>query len=237
MRSERCMRLGIAGWLAGIAIAVPAQDSFDDKPGRRVTPTPPTTTTTTTTVPPARPPAPPSPVPLPPGPPGGATATGEAQDFGVRPQTQLRATSQLHGPTPTSLPGGKVVGTAQLAQWMQGQQGQAGRVMLLHAIHSPMHLPNAIPAAPASQGGSFDDAVQREFGAYLQQATGGDRARLIVTYCQGVQCWGSYNAALRAIQMGYTNVHWYRGGIEAWQQADLPVLNGGGAAGGQRPAR
>lgn len=22
------------------------------------------------------------------------------------------------------------------------------------------------------------------------------------------QCWGSYSAALRAIRMGYTNVHW-----------------------------
>jgi 3-mercaptopyruvate sulfurtransferase SseA len=33
----------------------------------------------------------------------------------------------------------------------------------------------------------------------------------------------SYNAALRAINLGYTNVLWYRGGIEAWQQAGLPV--------------
>ena len=62
-----------------------------------------------------------------------------------------------------------------------------------------------------------------EFGAFLTQATGGDRARLIVTYCQGVKCWGSYNAALRAIRLGYTNVHWYRGGVEAWQQAGLPL--------------
>lgn len=150
----------------------------------------------------------------------------ETHDFGVAPTSRLQPSMQLHAPTPTSIPGGKVVGTRQLAQWMQGQQGRQGRVLLLHAIGNPQHLPNAIPVAPASQGGSFDDQVQREFGQYLEQATGGDRSRLIVTYCAGVECWGSYNAALRAIHMGYRNVHWYRGGIEAWGQAGLPVLTG-----------
>ncbi len=38
-----------------------------------------------------------------------------------------------------------------------------------------------------------------------------------------MKCWGSYNAALRAIRLGYTNVHWFRGGVEAWQQAGLPL--------------
>lgn len=164
-------------------------------------------------------------------PPGGnapamAGSLGEAHDFGIAPTARLQPSTQLHSPTPTSIPGGKVVGTRQLAQWMQGQQGQQGKVLLLHAIGSPQHLPHAIPVTPASQGGSFDDQVQREFDQYLEQATGGDRSRLIVTYCAGVECWGSYNAALRAIRMGYTNVHWYRGGVEAWGQAGLPVLTG-----------
>lgn len=231
------MRSGLALCALGIGITASAQDSFDDKPGRRsATPVPaptpapaPAPPARTTTPMPAPGPAAPRgtlPSPRPPAPAAATAGTAEGHDFGVQPVAQLRASNQLHGPTPTSIPGGRVVGTQQLAQWMQGQQGQFGRVMLLHAIHGPMHLPNAIPAAPASQGGSFDDAVQREFGTYLQQATGGDRGRLIVTYCQGVQCWGSYNAALRAIKLGYSNVHWYRGGIEAWQQAGLPVLNG-----------
>lgn len=154
------------------------------------------------------------------------TGVGEQQDFGIAPTNRLQPTARLHSPTPTSIPGGKVVGTAQLAQWIQGQQGRQGRVMLLHAIGSNEHLPNAIPVVPASQGGDFNDQVQREFGRYLEQATGGDRARLIVTYCAGVQCWGSYNAALRAIHMGYRNVHWYRGGMDAWRAAGLPLKLG-----------
>lgn len=144
----------------------------------------------------------------------------ETADFKVKPTAQLRPTDQLHAPTPTSIPGGKVIDTRQLQQALQSGQGNP---MLLHAFPSPQHLPGAIPVVPAGQGGSFDDQVQREFGQYLQQATGGDTARMLVFYCQGVQCWASYNAALRAIRMGFRNVHWYRGGLEAWQQAGLPI--------------
>lgn len=147
-------------------------------------------------------------------------ASNEAQDFGVAPTRQLRPSQQLHGPTPTSIPGGKVIATQQLAQLMQDRQGSA---MVLHAFGAAEHLPGAIPVGPAAQGGGFDDQVQREFGQYLRQATGGDQSRVLVFYCAGPQCWGSYNAALRAINMGYHNVYWYRGGIEAWGEAGLPI--------------
>nr|WP_146910579.1 rhodanese-like domain-containing protein [Arenimonas daejeonensis] len=65
----------------------------------------------------------------------------------------------------------------------------------------------------------------------MQQATQGRKDRPMVFYCQSTQCWMSYNAALRAINLGYTKVLWYRGGIEAWQQAGLPM----GGPGGQAP--
>lgn len=169
-------------------------------------------------------------------------AHGEARDFGVAPTGQLRPSQQLHGATPTSIPGGRVISTRQLSQLLQG--GQAN-LLLLHAYGAPEHLPGAQAVGPASQGGSFDDQVQRDFGQYLRQATGGDTARMLVVYCAGPQCWGSYNAALRAIHMGFRNVHWYRGGIEAWRQAGLPLQDGQGrplpsmAASGQgmAPAR
>jgi len=147
-------------------------------------------------------------------------ASNEAQDFGVAPTPQLRPSDQLGGPTPTSIPGGRVIATQQLAQLLQGRQGAP---LLLHAYAGMEHLPGAIAVVPAAQGGGFDDEVHRGFGQYLQQATGGDTSKMLVFYCGGPQCWGSYNASLRAIALGYRNVHWYRGGLQAWQQAGLPV--------------
>lgn len=169
-----------------------------------------------------RPPQPPPHVPQ-------AQGSGnEMQDFGVTPTQQLRPTQQLHGPTPTSIPGGRVIGTQQLAQLLQG--GQA-KPLVLHLYGGPQGIPGAVPAGPAAQGGGFDDQVQQGFGQFLRQATGGDTSRLIVLYCGGVQCWGSYNAALRAMKLGYRNVAWYRGGVEAWQQAGLPMQPAGGQMG------
>src|SRR5262249_16667725 len=46
----------------------------------------------------------------------------------------------------------------------------------------------------------------------------------LVFFCHSSKCWLSYNAALRAIGAGYTNVLWYRGGIAAWKAAGLPLV-------------
>lgn len=158
---------------------------------------------------------------------------GEGTDFGVAPTQQLRPTQQLHGPTPTSIPGGKLIDTQSLAQLLQ----TGIPVVVMDIYGGPQHLPGAVPAAPAGQGGSFDDQVQQGFAQYLQQATGGDKSRFLVFYCGGVQCWSSYNAALRAIALDYRAVHWYRGGIEAWQQAGLPLASANNAMQGQPAAQ
>ncbi len=152
----------------------------------------------------------------------------ERQDMGVAPTAQLHA-GQMHGPTPNQLPGGKLVTTPELVQLIQSPQSG---VMVFDVLGGQQMLPNAVPVVPASQAGSFQDQVQRDFGNYLQQATGGRKDRPMVFYCQSTQCWMSYNAALRAVNLGYTNVLWYRGGIEAWQQAGLPLSAPGGYGGG-----
>lgn len=149
---------------------------------------------------------------------GQPQAGAELQDFGVPAQAQLHD-GAMHGPTPTSIPGGRLITTVELAAMLQQNQGQANGTLLFHVLGSPPMIPGAIQAAPASAPGNFSDQTQQEFGQFLQQATQGNRARPMVFYCQSTQCWMSYNAALRAINMGYSSVLWYRGGIEAWQQS------------------
>jgi rhodanese-related sulfurtransferase len=148
-------------------------------------------------------------------------AQAERQDMGVPATAQLKS-GGLHGPTPNQLPGGRLVTTPELVQLLQNP---AQGTLVFDVLGGQQMLPNAIPVVPASQGGSFDDNVQREFGQYLQQVTQGRKDRPMVFYCQSSQCWMSYNAALRATRLGYTNVLWYRGGIEAWQQAGGPLVS------------
>ena len=143
----------------------------------------------------------------------------ERQDYGIAATQQLHA-GQMHGPTPASIPGGQVITTKGLVELIRG--GQAP-VLVLDVLGGPEMIQGAQYAAPAAQAGAFNDQTQQQFGQYLQQATSGNKQYPIVTYCLSTQCWMSYNAALRAINLGYTNVLWYRGGIEAWKQAGMPT--------------
>lgn len=161
----------------------------------------------------------------------------ELQDFGVTPQAQLQ--TQMHAPTPTSIPGGQVITTDRLL--MLYQQGQQNGLLVFDVLGSGFTLPMAQNALGAAQPGSFNDQVQRDFGQYLQQVTQGNKARPMLFYCQGAHCWMSYNAALRAIRLGFTQVYWYRGGVEAWQRvqqmaSSQPQQPGGAMAGGYQQA-
>ncbi len=145
----------------------------------------------------------------------------ELQDFGVPPSNQLHEV--MHGPTPTSIPGGQVITSDRLM--MLYQQGQQNGLLVFDVLNGNMHLPMAQNAVGAAQSGSFNDQTQQQFGQYLQQVTQGNTARPMVFYCAGPQCWMSYNAALRAIHMGYTQVYWYRGGLEAWSQMQQMAMS------------
>jgi PQQ-dependent catabolism-associated CXXCW motif protein len=147
----------------------------------------------------------------------------ERADLGVAPTAQLH-TGEFHAPTPASIPGGQVITTQGLVELLRGGQVP---VLLLDVLGGQEMIQGAVYAVPAAQSGSFNDPVQAQFGQFLAQATGGNKQYPIVLYCLSRECWMSYNASLRAINLGYTNVLWYRGGIEAWKQAGMPVQASG----------
>lgn len=61
-------------------------------------------------------------------------------------------------------------------------------------------------------------AEQARLETGLRQATGGDPAAPVVIFCRS-DCWMSWNAARRAVSLGYAAVHWFPGGVEEWQAA------------------
>ncbi len=146
---------------------------------------------------------------------------GEFRDYGVSPQTGLQ--SNVGSPTPTSIPGAAVVGTAALIDELRG--GGADRFRLVDVLTSSGHpsLPGAVHLPQAGTPGSVDDAVQRDVAQALARLTDGRKAFPLVFFCGGTQCWLSYNASLRALAAGHTNVFWYRGGLDAWTAAGQPL--------------
>ena len=45
----------------------------------------------------------------------------------------------------------------------------------------------------------------------------------VVFYCNGPKCRRSDNAVVIAADCGYTNIYWFRGGIEAWKANNYPI--------------
>lgn len=81
----------------------------------------------------------------------------------------------------------------------------------------PVHL--TIPGAIWAPGTGYDvlsaDETARLERA-LSAATGGDRAHPVVVFCRA-DCWMSWNAAKRAVALGYSAVRWFPDGTDGWE--------------------
>ena len=51
-----------------------------------------------------------------------------------------------------------------------------------------------------------------------------DRNTALLFYCNGVRCLRSSDSITRAVDWGYTNLFWFRGGWKEWTEKRLPVV-------------
>jgi PQQ-dependent catabolism-associated CXXCW motif protein len=75
---------------------------------------------------------------------------------------------------------------------------------------------------PDTGYGALAPVMERYFERGLEQVSGGVRDRTLVFYCLA-NCWMSWNAAKRAIAIGYTHVAWYPDGSDGWASEHLPL--------------
>lgn len=139
----------------------------------------------------------------------------EGHDYGLPPTSELRL-DRLTAPTPLLIPGARTVRTEELREMLA--RPPEDRPLIFDVLGGSGHesIPGAIWLADAGRGRSFDDEVQALLERTLAILFRDGKAGPMVFFCAGVNCWLSYNAALRAVRLGYTEVGWYRGGIEAW---------------------
>ena len=83
-------------------------------------------------------------------------------------------------------------------------------------------IPGAIGIRDIGVGGTVTDGMQPLLGRKMAALTGGDLNKPIVAVGWNSERFDGRNLALRLVALGYTNVHWYRGGREAWEVAGLP---------------
>ena len=144
---------------------------------------------------------------------------------GTPPVSILKPVREVNAPTPTRIPGATVLKTRQLYDALKGGKLVGSEFVVVDASSEPTHpsIPAANRLPQAGQGGALDPKLQREVWTALDKMSGGKFTKPIVFFSRDAKNWEGYNAALRAIEMGYSSVYWYRGGIAAWKAANQPL--------------
>jgi PQQ-dependent catabolism-associated CXXCW motif protein len=135
-------------------------------------------------------------------------------------------------PTPQTLKGAEVLTTVQAeALWKAG----AAFIDVLPRPPRPAELPAGtiwhdpkrlnIPGSiwlPNTGFGALAPVTEAYLRRGLERANAGSDGKWLVIYCQR-DCWQSWNAAKRALTLGYHHIAWYPDGTDGWQEAGLPL--------------
>lgn len=143
----------------------------------------------------------------------------EDKDWGVPPTSTARS-GRLHAPTPLTIPGAKTIRTMELRAML----GQSPQPILIDVLGGDGHRTIAGALWLREPGeATIGYAGTERFRQDLDKLTMGRKSAPLVFFCLSSECWMSYNASLRAIEIGYTNVLWYRGGTASWQRAGFDM--------------
>jgi PQQ-dependent catabolism-associated CXXCW motif protein len=139
-------------------------------------------------------------------------------------------THDYRAPTPLSLDGATTLDTDEAKALMD-----RGGIVPIDVLPAPRRadgtwllpkprksLPGAVWLANAGYG-DLSPQMQAWFKAQLKLVSGGEKARPLMFYCV-IDCWMSWNAAKRAMALGYTRVYWYPEGTDGWEFNDLPLV-------------
>ena len=137
--------------------------------------------------------------------------------------------SLYRSPTPEQVNGAKVIGTEQLQALLSSKD----KPVLIDVYRRQWLRERFIEDEPhANLPGSHwlantgDGELTPRWMEYLtlnlRLYSDGHKDTPLVFYCRS-DCWLSWNAVKRAAALGYSDLYWYRDGLDAWQAAGLPV--------------
>jgi tetratricopeptide (TPR) repeat protein/DNA-binding winged helix-turn-helix (wHTH) protein/TolB-like protein len=143
-----------------------------------------------------------------------------------------------HAATPLGAPGISLIRTSELAALMRPADGEqdsgaadAAPLVISNVCRDcfDITLPGAV-ALPgelswATLGSPANDEQRRTLKAWVDNLLRGNDTRRLVTVSWSAEFWNARNLAIELANLGYSNVSWYRGGLEAWDAAGLPTVS------------
>lgn len=123
--------------------------------------------------------------------------------------------------TPTALKGGKVI-TVDEGGALLKAKGATFVDTRSTVNFGKGHVPGAVTAAYREKSDKVEN-FNASVDSFDFEKIPADKAAKIVFYSDGPTGWKSYKAAVLAIQKGYTQVMYMRGGFADWTAKSLPV--------------
>ena len=122
----------------------------------------------------------------------------------------LKADAEIKKGMPASVPGAKVVDTAETLKMLKDK-----KVIFLDNRIKTQFDTEHIAGAQLF----FCDTLLDNPG----HAKTLDKEKEYLVYCNGTNCWRSPAVAMMLSSLGFKNLYWYRDGLPAWKKAGNPV--------------
>ncbi|MEP7083285.1 MAG: rhodanese-like domain-containing protein [Betaproteobacteria bacterium] len=148
----------------------------------------------------------------------------ESVDFGASPSRVIsgsQVSERVMLPLPMMVPGVDTLTTLQLEAFLKTH----AEAVLVDAVVGSAHrtLPGAV-WMPDLGVVTIGQLERGQIETAMRSATAGDPSRPVVVFERSSRYgWFGYHGVLRLLGMGYSNVYWYRGGLDAWHDAQFTL--------------
>lgn len=121
---------------------------------------------------------------------------------------------KVNADVPLTIDGAKTISAEQLIKLLHAQKNEKKSLALIDArIKEDRSIAYIETSISLPDVDTNCQTLQKLITKFQQQ---------IIFYCNGIQCGRSLKSVRVAKKCGYTNLYWFRGGIEEWLVKDYP---------------
>lgn len=135
-------------------------------------------------------------------------------------KADFKSVASMLNTTPTSLPGAKIISAAEAKALIA--KGVPVYDVRVEDEYVAAHVPGSI-SIPYKEGSAKEVDFDQADDQFALNKLPKDKNAPLVMYCDGTICWKSYKSTVMAIQAGWKNIYWFRGGFPEWKEAGMAI--------------